>query len=124
MNPSRYFLLPDGRLRAGWRLLLFLIFCAVALSLSAWLLRGIPIRRALPAAVGLQFAATAATTWLTLHLFDHRPFHSVGLDVNPGRFRELAQGLSTGIVLVELTIVSEWSTGLVSFQRETPVSGS
>ena len=119
MNPSGYFLLPDGRLRAGWRLLLFVLLCATALTLSAWLLSGLPLWRAFPIAVGLQFAATAAVTWLMLRLFDRRPFYSVGLDIQSGRFRELAEGLATGVILVEVTIVCEWGTGLVVFQHES-----
>jgi membrane protease YdiL (CAAX protease family) len=124
MNPSRYFLLDDGRLRAGWRLLLFVVFCAIALVLSAWLLSSIPRWRSFPIAVGLQLFATAVTTWVMLRVFDHRPFHSVGLDAHPGRLGELCEGLAAGIVLVEVTIACEWATGLVVFEHDpSAVSG-
>ena len=123
MNPSQYFLAPDGRLRAGWRLLLFVILCAVALILSAWLLRGLPLWRAFPIAVGLQFAATAAVTWLMLRVFDHRPFSSVGLEVHPERLRQLLEGLVVGVILVETTIGCEWAAGLVVFEHDSSVGG-
>jgi membrane protease YdiL (CAAX protease family) len=122
MDPSPIFLLPDGRLRAGWRLLLFLVFYVVTGALSAGLLSRLREMNLLAFAAGVRIAGTVATTWLMMRLFDRQPFLAVGLRVSQGKWRELGSGLVAGVVLVEAAIVCEWATGLVTIQYSDALS--
>src|ERR1044071_4501828 len=116
MDPSRYFLLPDGRLRLGWRFLLFVILYLVILTAAGWLLVSLRERGSLAIAVGLQAVVIVASSWVMLRFVDHQPFCSVGFPARGGRMREFGTGITTGVILVGLTILCESALGSVRFQ--------
>jgi membrane protease YdiL (CAAX protease family) len=115
MDPSRYFLLPDGRPRAGWRLLLFVFVFLVAINLASWVGASFGPTSFIPAQVLLLTLATIPTTWLMTHLVEHQPFHSIGMALSPPPWRQAGAGLGIGAALAGSVIVIEWSAGLVSF---------
>jgi len=115
MDPSRYFLLPDGRLRAGWRLLLFGFVFLVAINLAAWFGESLGPASFIPAQVLMLAVATLVTTWLMTRLVEHQPFHSIGLSLAPPAWRQTGTGFGIGAALAGGVIVIEWSAGFVSF---------
>jgi len=117
MDFSRYLLLPDGRLRAGWRVLIFIGLYIFAGMLSAWLFVGLLGGSLLAFSAAIQLTSTLAATWLMLRFFDRRPLLSVGL--SPGRkaMRHLGYGFGIGFVMVEAVIVVEVATNMVVIEH-------
>ena len=106
MNHTGYFLLPDGRLRAGWRLLIFVIFWVVIVNLLGWWLleysrHGQPVLAPL-----IHLASTAFVTWAMLKIFDCRPFADVGLGLDKGWWQLLGCGKLVGLATVAAVSVS------------------
>jgi len=116
MDASRYLLLPDGRLRAGWRLLIFIVLYYIAGSLLAWLSSGSPATGSMAFAAATRVATVLVITWLMLRVFDRQPLLSVGLSPRGSAVRELAAGLGIGFVLAEGVIVLEIATRLVAIE--------
>ncbi len=115
MDPSRYFLLPDGHLRAGWRLLLFVLVFLVAINLATWVGKSLGPVSWIPAQVVMLALATMVTSWLMTRLVEHQPFHSIGLALAPAAWRQAGTGLGIGAGLAGGVILIEWSAGFVSF---------
>lgn len=115
MDISHHLLLPDGRLRAGWRVFLFVGLYLLALTLSAWLLRELFDRRWLAYSVLAQLSATLAATALMLHFFDRQPFWSIGLQP-AGAGRGMGGGFLLGFLMAEAVILFEVAAGLVTIQ--------
>ncbi|MBI4459486.1 MAG: CPBP family intramembrane metalloprotease [Acidobacteria bacterium] len=116
MDLTRYFLLPDGRLRAGWRLSLFVVF----FLMSWFVVSGI-------ASFGWQeptttsqmtiFSASALlATALSMRLLERQPFLQVGLAFEPHFRSELLLGLAGGAALVGAITLAAWAMGTVRFQ--------
>jgi CAAX protease family protein len=125
MDAARLFLLPDGRLRAGWRLLLFLVFLVMAIivfeAAGVALIRHSVSPAAVLAASTVAFlCAVSAATWLMMSLIEHRPFSAVGLSIGGQSLAELAVGIMSGAGLVGCVIGIEWAAGAIRFQ---PSSG-
>ena len=116
MDASRYLLLPDGRLRSGWRLLIFIVLYYIAGSLLAWLSSGSPATGSMVFAAATRVATVLVITWLMLRVFDRQPLLSVGLSPRGSAVRELAAGLGIGFVLAEGVIVLEIATRLVAIE--------
>ena len=123
MEYSRYFLLPDGRLRAGWRLLLFVVFFLVSVivfdSVAFAILRQLvgASQMTVLAVVSVSHLATvSAATWLMLHLIEHQPFQAVGLARSRESLGEMTLGITGGIALVGTVTVMEWTVGSIHFQ--------
>ena len=96
MNLAPYFLLPDGRLRAGWRLLLFIVGWFCASGLVGWLFHGI-VHGAPLLSILIFHTATGLITWIMLRVFDRRPFADVGLGLGEGWWRLLGCGTLVGM---------------------------
>ena len=110
MTPSdiaRFIFLTEGRLRAGWRLLLF-VFLFLFLML---MIHADPV----PALVATVVSATFAT-WLMMRLFEHQPFQAVGLARPRESLGEMALGMVGGMTLVGTVTVVEWTVGVIRFQ--------
>ena len=129
MDFANYFVLPDGRLRAGWRLLLFLVFFVVAALLFNGLLSvwfkdktGISQTALLAARSMAGLSSVCVATWLMMSLLEHQSFWDVGLRASRQSVRELGLGLASGAVLVGTSAFVEWSLGAVVF--ETSSSGT
>lgn len=113
MELWRYLLLPDGRLRSGWRVLIFIGLYILGGIISAWLFDGLLGRKLLVYSAAIQLAATLAATWLMLRFFDRQPLLSVGLSPGRSAIRELGYGFGIGFVMVEMVIVFEVATHMV-----------
>lgn len=123
MDRSQYFLLPDGRLRAGWRLLLFVVFFLMLVmvfdSVAFAFLRqlaGASQMTVLAVRSVSHLATVSAATWLMLHLIEHQPFQAVGLARPRESLGEVALGMAGGITLVGTVTVVEWAVGSIHFQ--------
>ncbi len=111
MTPSdiaRYIFLTKGRLRAGWRLLLFVFFFVF----SMLMIHADPV----PALVA-TVASVTIVTWLMMRLFEHQPFQAVGLARPRESLGEMALGMTGGIALVGTVAVVEWAVGVIHFQE-------
>ena len=124
MDIAGFFVLPDGRLRAGWRLLLFIILFVIALFVfSAAAAPFLSNRPILFQTVVLAGSAVFATG-LMMRLFDHQPFLAVGLVLEPESWKEVRLGVLGGMGLVISIAAVEWSAGLVAFQPSHSDTGS
>ncbi|HIC95560.1 TPA: CPBP family intramembrane metalloprotease [Candidatus Bipolaricaulota bacterium] len=97
----------ERRLRAGWRILLFLSLCyLLLLLLSPLLLALFPgLETADPADLrnllldGFFLLPLLLISWLLARYIDHRPFASLGLGLTPSWEKELFLGFSLGIAM-------------------------
>ena len=116
MDLTRYFLLPDGRLRAGWRLALFIVFFLV----SWFVFSGVASlgwrRSTITSHIVIFAAAALTTTALSMRLLEHQPFVRVGLAIERRSGNELVVGLVSGIVLVSATTLVARGVGVIQFQ--------
>ena len=119
MNPATYFLLPDGRLRAGWRFLLFLICWILATGLLRWALGGLTRGDPFLASFG-NLAVVAVVSWAMLRLFDCRPFGDVGLQLGAGAGKALGCGIGVGAGSVAAVAVTLVAIGDVRFTAAAP----
>ena len=79
MTLSDYFLLPDGRLRAGWRLAIFVVFFLIAL-VAAGVAASLFVREpSVALEVGVLAATTGAATWLMMRFLEQESVLSIGL---------------------------------------------
>lgn len=124
----RIFLSPDqGRLRAGWRLLIhgFLlaaITVALVLPLGALQVVGIlqPLDLSGPDflifASVLQAVGIVLATWIARRWLDRRSFTSLGLQHNRRALPDLLFGIGLGGLLMGLIFLLEWSLGWLHFE--------
>ena len=117
MELSQLFLLPDGRLRAGWRVLLFIIVFFLALLLYGWLV--ISAFPDLPLAANLLalVSATLSATWLTMRFVESQPVVALGLRMAPGVGSQITRGLLAGAAMAGGVALIEWASGLISFEN-------
>lgn len=128
MDTTRWFLLSDGRLRSGWRLLLFAVFFAIAIILFQWLAAAFAPHFSSPAALGISamasLAAVCLATWLAMSLLERQPFSAVGLAVRRQSSFELAVGIAGGAGLVGAITFVEWTIGVIHFERSGAAAAS
>src|SRR3990172_3332973 len=116
MQTTDYFLLADGRLRAGWRMALFLAFFAI---FSMAIDMGISITSAEISFTTqiISFAtATAATTWFVMRFFEQQPVWAVGIALQGSWRRHALTGMIGGVCGVAFITLIAWATGTVEFQ--------
>jgi membrane protease YdiL (CAAX protease family) len=137
-GPPRW-LIREGRLRATWRVLLYLLAWLIAqvfISAIAGVIlvlimafQGIPPEQmggrimggagmgVTPATfLSLQAVMTAATvvvTWLFRRLLDRQSFTSLGFRRSPRLAGDMAMGVGLGVGLFALVFLVEWATGWV-----------
>jgi uncharacterized protein len=116
MQVSDLFLLPDGRLRAGWRLLLFIIVFVAALFAVSLLISFTGQVPSVTLQMLITAGATGLATWLMLRWMEGAPFASVGLEWLPGSGSELARGLGVGIGAVWVVTAIELGIGAIRFE--------
>lgn len=116
MDFSRYFLRPEGRLRTGWRVGIFLLLFAgvyVATSVIAAFLFEHPT---IVASVLTLTVATVLSTWMVLRWLERKPFATVGLHCGRQAAREVIEGCLVGGGLACGAVAIEWGLGLISLQ--------
>jgi len=113
---SSIFLLPDGRLRAGWRLILFCLLFLFATLIAGGL--ALPIFPATSLAFNavILTTATLTATWLMMRFVEKRPLQEVGLAVGGGAWSEAGWGFAGGIFLAGSVTGIEWAAGLIFFE--------
>ncbi len=121
MDFARWFMLPDGRLRAGWRLLLFSAFCVVSFILFQWMASAFVQRlhsstESLAASTAAFLAAICIATWLAMSLLERQPFSAVGLAMRKRSPIQLAVGFGVGAGLVGAITAAEWTLGAIHFE--------
>jgi len=121
--PGFLFLAADGRLRAGWRALLF-VFGDLALVLlgfagvisvagQKWLEADVEVRLLANGFIGL--AAGCLASWVFIRAFDRRSFRTLGLWFYAGWGRELGLGLLAGAGLLTLVVAPLALAGRLEF---------
>ena len=104
-------------IRAGWRILIFIISMSVfgfaTLTLAKAVLAYVPTFDMQNVRMFFAYLGITLATWFTLRFVDRRPFVSVGLAVNKNSFKELGQGTVLGFGMMSLIFVAEYSTGMV-----------
>jgi membrane protease YdiL (CAAX protease family) len=113
---SSIFLLPDGRLRAGWRLVLFCLLFLFATAVGSGPVSPIFAAASLTFNAVIRATATLAATWLMMRFVEKRPLQEVGLIVALRSGSEAGWGLVGGIVLAGSVTGIEWAAGLIFFQ--------
>jgi len=123
MDPNEIFMLPDGRLRAGWRLLLFVFFFLIAAKLlqaiAATFIRE-PAHIAFPILLivtsGAALAAVCISTWVMMRLLEQGSFSAVGLRIQKGSLPEFGAGFLLGAGSIATVTCVEWGLGAIHFQ--------
>jgi membrane protease YdiL (CAAX protease family) len=109
----------DNRLRAGWRILLFLILLAglsiVGQTAVKAALGGIPKDPFLRTATAIGLAAVAATIAVPLArgLLDRRSFRSLGLVADRRAARDLAFGFVLSGAMAGVVFIVMWAAGWI-----------
>ena len=122
MDPAQLFSDRDGHLRAGWRLLLFVLFLVVALILfrafASGFIRHTPSQPVHLVATTVAFLlAVCLATWLMMFLVEHQPFSGIGLRVESRSIGEVSIGFTGGVALVFGITVIEWLSGAIRFEQ-------
>jgi membrane protease YdiL (CAAX protease family) len=121
---ERAFLVPDGRLRAYVRVILF-VFCALAIQVAV---ATVFDAFAHDASLWSQFfwssVVLAATyfglSWIFVRFIDRRDFSTLGLTLQPGWARELCGGLAIGTALQFIVMAILAGTHSVHY---SPIAG-
>ncbi len=112
MNLRLVFLNSSNNLRAGWRIVIFLVLQISLSEAIVGLLRlVVPISGAISLAVG--YVILLGTTFIVLRIVDHRPFHAVGLPINRRLGIEWAQGFLISLLMISAVFVVEYFLGYV-----------
>ena len=116
MSVSDYFLLPDSRLRAGWRMALFVVLFIAGLftvSLSASIFVH---AQSVTLEVGVLAATTGGSTWLLLRWMERQPLVSIGFVWRRESWAEIRTGYGVGVALVAGLTAVEWGIGAIRFE--------
>lgn len=123
MNARALFVGPDGRARAPWRLLFFLVLSAACVFVVVIALN--PLLVMIEGVVGIDGTAESYGTvvallvahWLTFRTFDQRPWSFVWLDRSASRTRVLGRGWLLGAVPIGVMSLLLVAAGLLDIQR-------
>ncbi len=107
------FLSRHGDIRAGWRILLFLVcLAAIGFVLVAGVGRFIGGISVVDVFLGL-FTALAAS-WILIRLINKKPFSAIGLWVHPRAARELGIGMLIGFLMMSGIFVIQFAAGYLT----------
>jgi membrane protease YdiL (CAAX protease family) len=123
MDPRPYFLLPDGRLRAGWRLIAFLLILSIV-GVATSSFGAVVLERShgnAPFAVPVMgVTAVLLATWIAMRLVDRRSLRDVGLALDLAAARSVVVGCCFGVVLGGSVCGLERLFGLITFEPSGP----
>lgn len=118
----------EQRLRAGWRVAIYLVGFLFGPVLLNYFL-GEPLSRLLGQAFpelaivsrritsfSLRLVAVLLLTWLAVRWLDRRRWHSIGLHFDGAWWRDLAFGLLLGAVLMTFVFLVEYSAGWIEIR--------
>jgi membrane protease YdiL (CAAX protease family) len=119
----RLFSSPDGRLRAGWRLLgqmvllfTFLMIFGIPLGILIIYFPDLPMQALLLLNGLTLFLAINASVYLARRLLDRRSFGSLGLRWNAWAVRDLIFGILLTGAMMGLIFLIEWAAGWLTFE--------
>jgi len=124
MSVSDIFLLPDGRLRAGWRVALFVVVFILSLLVVSLLVSFTSQVPGLVLQLVIILVATCLATWLMVRWQESAPFMSVGLAWKPGAAAELTSGMGVGVGAVWAVTAIELAIGAIRFENRRVGEGS
>ncbi len=113
-----FFLGRDGLLRPIWRVLLFVVFFGVAVTLVRVVvlgLRGLPADALNHAGYALTNAALLVASWFMLRVFDKRSFRALGLWFYPEWLKEFGLGAAVGAGLIVVVVGAMAAAGAVTY---------
>lgn len=113
------FLLPEGRLRAGWRLALFVVVFVGAEFVVSFLAAFTGQVWSVAVQVMITAGATGSSTWLLLRWMEHEPFVAVGLRWKRRTPFEISQGFGVAILLAGGVTAVEWGMGAIRFESRS-----
>ena len=113
------FLLPEGRLRAGWRLALFVVVFAGAMFVVSLLVSFTGQVWSVAVQVVITAGATGSATWLLLRWMERAPFVEVGLRWKRRTPAELGQGFAVAIALAGGATAIEFGIGAIRFESRS-----
>lgn len=116
MDFSSYFLLADGRLRAGWRLLLFVTLLPFAYLIAAGVASMAFREPTLAMRAAILSVTAAVPTWVMMRWLERQSFLAVGITVQRQSLREAGTGLIGGVLLAGSVAGIEWAAGAITFQ--------
>ena len=117
-------MLPDGRLRAGWRLALFVVVFLGAAVLVSVLVAFTGQVGSVAIYVVIQAGATGGATWLMLRWMEREPFVAVGLRWKQRTPMELGQGFVVAIALAGGATAVEWGIGAIRLESKSGGDGT
>ena len=115
----------SGRLRSGWRILVYVALTALFAQLVVLTYYGPLAGRVVPGGLGrseaglllflntLLCTASLASAWVVIRFVDKRPFRELGFALQPRIGRELLQGLAAGFAMVASVFAVEAVAGWV-----------
>ena len=121
---SDLFLLPDGRLRAGWRLALFVVVFVGATFVVSLLVSFTGQVWSVAVQVVITAGATGSATWLLLRWMEGEPFVAVGFRWKRRTPTELGQGFVVAIALAGGATAIELGIGAIRFESKGGGDGS
>jgi len=110
MQVRSVFLNDSNNLRAGWRIVIFLIF---QVTLSAAILGILQVFVSPPseALMAIAYVILLLNTYVVLKFVDHRPLQSVGLPLHRRSRVEWAQGFLIGFMMISSVFAAEAALG-------------
>ncbi len=119
MRMGDLFLLPDGRLRAGWRLVLFVVVFVGATFVLAVFVSFTGQIASVAVVVLIQAGGTGGATWLLMRWMEHKPFVAVGLAWRRRTMVELGQGFGVALGLVGGVTAVELGIGAIGLESRS-----
>lgn len=104
-SPGVHLLIHQGRLRSGWRLLVYFLMLLAGIALFS-LPVGLGVMLGLPdwslsfLSLVAYLGGTLSATWLARRFLDKRSFLDLGLHLAPGWWQDLLFGVALGGVLM------------------------
>jgi membrane protease YdiL (CAAX protease family) len=126
MDQSSLILLPDGRLRAGWRFVIFMLAYVLIRGavLSLWPLRPENYAYAVLQNILMRGAVTLGLSWAMLRLLEGRPLRAIGIGLDRGWLAQAGGGLAAGAAMVGFTAGIIFLGGGAHFQPSGEAAGA
>jgi membrane protease YdiL (CAAX protease family) len=118
MDKTNIFLLPDGRIRAAWRLVMFIVLYLLTRAVLDWAVPRVRGNFSLFSVRGvmLRTLSTVLISTAMLRLLEGRRFRDIGLHAAAGWVRAIGAGLASGSGLILLLTAILTVTAGVRFE--------
>lgn len=120
MTIKAWFINPEeARLRAGWRIVVFLLALSAVMAVLMVVIRTVTGSGVLLSKLTSEFltyAAVFGVSWGMLAWIDRRPLRAIGLGLHERTLTELVQGIVLGAVMMGVIFVVTLVLGMSEFQ--------